>query len=197
MPDYLLRSPVGDVEEDPDEIPFLISKSTQTDASNDNSYSSIITTVETRAMKLKNQTSNDSSNTKKSTLDSLNDSTGENRTITFSVEQLIPVRRNDSYAIHILNNIKNYKTYIVKDNILMRRSNLSVPYVPQGDCRKTILRIYHDTAANGANFGRNKKIHKTKHRYFCPSMHKDINNYIKTCLPCALFKPRRKKFLAH
>ena len=40
MPDYLPRSPVDDVEEDPDEIPFLISKSRQTDVSDDNSYSS-------------------------------------------------------------------------------------------------------------------------------------------------------------
>ena len=53
MADYLPRSPVGDVEEDSDEIPFLIPKSTQTDVSDDNSYSSIITTIETRAMKLK------------------------------------------------------------------------------------------------------------------------------------------------
>ena len=109
-------------------------------------------------MKLKYQTSNGSSNTKKSTLDSLNASTRENETITFSAEQLIQVQRHDSYAIHILNNIKNYKTYIVKDNLLMRRSNPSVPYVPQDDFRKTILRIYHDTAANGAHFGRDKKI---------------------------------------
>ena len=64
MPNFLSRLPVGDVEEDPDKIPFLIPKSTQTDVSDDNSYSSIISTVETRAMKLKNQTSNDSSNTK-------------------------------------------------------------------------------------------------------------------------------------
>ena len=127
MSDYLSRSRVGDVEEDSDEISFLISKSTQTVVSDDNSYSSIITTVKTRAMKLKNQTSNDSSNTKESTLDSLNASIRENRTIPFSVEQLIQVQRNDSYAIHILNNIKNYKTYIVKDNILMRLSNPSVP----------------------------------------------------------------------
>ena len=65
MPDYLSRSPVGDVEEDPDEIPFLVSKSTQPHVSDDNSYSSIIITVKMRAMKLKDQTSNDSSNTKK------------------------------------------------------------------------------------------------------------------------------------
>ena len=157
MSDYLSRSRVGDVEEDSDEIPFLISKSTQTVVSDDNSYSSIITTVKMRAMKLKNQTSNDSSNTKKSTLVSLNASIRENRTIPFSVEQLIQVQRNDSYAIHVLNNIKNYKSYIVKDNLLMSLSNPSVPYVSQDDFRKTILRIYHDTAANGAHFGRDKK----------------------------------------
>ena len=192
MPDYLPRSPVGDVEEDPDEILFLISKSTQTDVSGDNSYSSIITTVKTRAMKLKNQTSHDSSNTKKSTLDSLNASTRENRTISFSVEQLIQVHRNDSYAIHILNNIKNYKAYIVKDNLLMHLSNLSVPYVPQGDFRKTILRIYHDTAAMVRISAEIKKIHKTKKRYFWPSMYKDINNYIMTYLPRVQFNPRQK-----
>ena len=197
MPDYLSRSPVGDVEEDPDEIPFLISKSTQTDVSDDNSYSSTITSVETRAMKLKHPTSNDSSNTKKSTLNSLNASTRENRTIPFSVEQLIQVQRNDSYVIHILNNIKNYKTYIVKDNPLMPRSNPSVPYVPQGDFRKTILRIYYDRAANGEHFGRNTKSTKLKKRYFWPSMYKDIDNYIITYLPCVQFNPRRKNFLAH
>ena len=84
----------------------------------------LFTALEACAMKLKNQTSNHSSNTKKSTLGSLNASTRENRTIPFSVEQLIQFQRNDSYAIHILNNIKNYKTYFVKDNILMRRSKL-------------------------------------------------------------------------
>ena len=99
MLDYLSRPTVGNAEEDPDQIPFLFSKSTQTDVSDDNRYSSIITTVEMCAMKLKNQTSNDSSKTKKLTLDSLNASTRQNRTILFSVEQLIQVHRNDSYAI--------------------------------------------------------------------------------------------------
>ena len=79
----------------------------------------------------------------------------------------------------------------------MRRSNPSVPYVPQGDFRETILRINHDTATNGAHFGRDKKSTKLKKRYFWPSVYKDINNYIKTCLPCAQFNPRGKKFLTH
>ncbi|CAF4296282.1 unnamed protein product, partial [Rotaria magnacalcarata] len=71
----------------------------------------------------------------------------------------------------------------------MQRSNPPVPYVPQGDLRRTILHIYHDTAANGAHFGRNKTLHKIKQRYFWPSMYKDINNYIKSCILCAQFNP--------
>ena len=197
MPDYLPGSAVGDVEEDPDEILFLISKSTQTDVSDDNSYSSIITTVEMHAMKLKNQTPNDSSNTKKSTLDSLNAPTRENRTISFSVEQLIQVHRNDSYAIHILNNIKNYKTCVVNDNLLMHRSNPSAPYVPQDDFRKKpqeYIMIWQPMVRVSAEI---KKSTKLKKPYFWPSICKDINNYIKTCFPCAQFYPRQRKFLAH
>jgi hypothetical protein len=44
----------------------------------------------------------------------------------------------------------------MENNILMRRLHHPVPYVPEGEIRKSILRIYHDTAANGAHFGRNK-----------------------------------------
>ncbi|CAF1447167.1 unnamed protein product [Rotaria sordida] len=75
----------------------------------------------------------------------------------------------------------------------MRRLNHPVPYVPQDDLRRTILQIYHDTAANGAHFGRDKTIHKIKQRYFWPSMYKDINNYIKSCITCAQYNPRRRK----
>ncbi|CAF1534180.1 unnamed protein product, partial [Adineta steineri] len=39
-------------------------------------------------------------------------------------------------------------------------------YVPHGELRRTILRIYHDTAANGAHFGRDKTLYKIKQRYF-------------------------------
>ncbi|CAF1498928.1 unnamed protein product, partial [Rotaria sordida] len=192
MPDYLSRSPVEDAEEDPDETTHLISKSTQTDISNVNNHSSIVAAVETRAMKLRNKTLNDISNTKLPS-DSLNTSIEENRTTPFSIEELIQAQQNDDYSKNILNNIKKYKNYMIKDNLLMRRLNPPVPYVPQGDFRKTILQLYHDTAANGAHFGRDKTIHKIKQRYFWPSMYKDINNYIKSCIPCAQFNPRRQK----
>ncbi|CAF1327080.1 unnamed protein product [Rotaria sordida] len=193
MPDYLSRSPVDDAEEDPDETIHLISKSTQTDISNVNNHSSIVAAVETRAMKLRNKTLNDIPTTTKLIPDSLNTSVEENRTIPFSIDELIQAQQNDNYAKNIINNIEKYKNYIIKNNLLMHRSKTPVPYVPQGDFRKTILQIYHDTAANGAHFGRDKTIHKIKQRYFWPSMYKDINNYIKSCIPCAQFNPRRQK----
>ncbi|CAF1257181.1 unnamed protein product [Rotaria sordida] len=192
MPDYLSRSPVDDAEEDPDETIHLISKSTQTDILNVNNHSSIVAAVETCAMKLRNKTLDDISNTKLSS-DSLNTSIEENRITPFSIEELIQAQQNDDYSKNILNNIKKYKNYMIKDNLLMRRLNPPVPYVPQGDFRKTILQIYHDTAANGAHFGRDKTIHKIKQRYFWPSMYKDINNYVKSCIICAQYNPRRQK----
>ncbi|CAF3408769.1 unnamed protein product, partial [Rotaria sp. Silwood2] len=197
LPDFLSRSPVDDVEEDPDEITHLISKSTQTDTLNVNNHSSIVAAVQTRAMKVRKQASNNTTDTHKISSDSLssssnssfNTSTKENRIILFSIEELIEAQQNDNYTKNILNNIQNHKNYIIKDNLLMRQLNPPVPYVPQGDLRRTILHIYHDTTANGAHFGRNKTIHKIKQRYCWPSMYKDINNYVKSCIPCAQFNP--------
>ncbi|CAF4743187.1 unnamed protein product, partial [Rotaria sp. Silwood2] len=117
-------------------------------------------------MKLRNQTSNDKDDTAILTPDTLNK---ENRIIPISTEQLIQVQQNDNYAKNILNNIKHYKHYIINNNLLLRRTNPPVPYLPQGDLRKTILNIYHDTAAN------------------------DIDSYVKSCILCAQFNPRRQK----
>ncbi|CAF3051325.1 unnamed protein product [Rotaria sp. Silwood2] len=193
MPDYLSRSPVDDAEEDPDEVTLTTSQSTQTDILFNNTHSPIIAAVETRAMKLRNQALNDTNDNKKLTSDSLNTSVEENRIIPFSIEDLIQAQQNDTYAKNILNNIKKHKEYIIENDCLIRRLNPPVPYVPQGELRRTILKIYHDTAANGAHFGRDKTVHKIKTRYFWPSMYKDINNYIKSCIPCAQYNPRRQK----
>ncbi|CAF1069288.1 unnamed protein product, partial [Rotaria magnacalcarata] len=150
----------------------------------------VVAAVQTRAMKLRNSTSNDKNDTTILTPDT---PIRENRITTISIEQLIQAQQNDNYAKNILNKIKKYKHYIINDNLLMRHTNPPVPYVPQGDLRKIILNIYHDTTANGAHFGRDKTIHKIKQRYFWPSMYKDIDNYIKSCIPCAQFNPRRQK----
>ncbi|CAF4000774.1 unnamed protein product, partial [Rotaria magnacalcarata] len=166
MPDYLSRSPVDDAEEEPDEISIFTSKSTQTDSDFINYHLSIVTAVQTRAMKFRNEVLNDTEDSTKVISDSLNTSIEENRIIPFSMEQLGQAQQNDSYAKNIPSNIKNSKNYTVKDDILMRRSNSSIHYVPQCDLRRTILHIYHDTAANGAHFGRNKTLHKIKQCHF-------------------------------
>ncbi|CAF5173367.1 unnamed protein product, partial [Rotaria sp. Silwood1] len=95
MPDYLSRSSVDDPEEDPDETTHLISKPTPTDISNVNNHPPIVAAVQTRAMKLRNQTLNDITDIPKLTSDSLNTSTEENRITPFSTEELIQAQQND------------------------------------------------------------------------------------------------------
>ncbi|CAM4981831.1 unnamed protein product [Rotaria socialis] len=190
MPDYLSRSPVDDAEEDPDEISLLLSKSTQTDFLDISNHSTVVTAVQTRAMKLRNSTSNEKDNTTIVTSDTPLE---ENRIIPFSIEQVIQAQQDDNYVKNIIENIKKHTKYFIKNNLLMRRLHPPVPYVPQGELRQTILKIYHDTAANGAHFGRDKTLHKIKTRYFWPSMYKDIDNYIKSCILCAQYNPRRHK----
>jgi transposase InsO family protein len=208
MPDYLSRSPVEDAEEDPDEISPVISQSTQTDFENDLEYGPKINVVQTRAAKLRDLNDKKSFDNNPTTSDTpgkenriLSDTnltrsdtlTKENRIIPFTIEDLIYAQQHDKYAQNILNNIKTYKKYYVENNLLMRRLNHPVPYVPEGEIRRSILKIYHDTAANGAHFGRNKTIHKIKTRYFWPRMYKDIDNYVKSCMLCAQHNPRRQK----
>ena len=190
MPDYLSRSPVEDAEEDPDENPLTMSKSTQTELELFENTHLIAAMVETRSAKLRKRTVDDSIDTAKLVSDPLIE---ENRIIPFSMEQLIEVQRTDDYVKNVRDNIKKYKQYTVKNDLLMHRSNPSVPYVPPGELRRTILKIYHDTAANGAHFGRDKTAHKIKTRYYWPSMFKDIDNYVKSCIPCAQYNPRRQK----
>jgi transposase InsO family protein len=190
MPDYLSRSPVEDAEEDPDEISPVMSQSTQTDFENDFEYGPMTNVVQTRAGKLRELNDKKSFNEDATKSDTPME---ENRIIPFTREDLIQAQQNDKYTQNILNNIKTNKKYYMENNLLMRRLHHPVPYVPEGEIRKSILRIYHDTAANGAHFGRNKTLHKIKTRYFWPMMNKDIDNYVKSCIPCAQHNPRRQK----
>jgi len=165
MPDYLSRSPVEDAEEDPDEISPVTSKSTQTDFENPTEHLYSINVVQTRAAKLRNPVDNNTNDADHIKPDSLFE---ENRIIPFTIEDLIQTQQNDKYAQSIINNINKNKKYYIENNLLMRRLYPPVPYVPEGEIRRSILKIYHDTAANGAHFGRNKTVHKIKTRYFWP-----------------------------
>ncbi|CAF3858733.1 unnamed protein product [Rotaria magnacalcarata] len=68
-----------------------------------------------------------------------------------------------------------------------------VPCVPTGYIRSDIMKIYHDTPANGAHFGRDKTLQKIKARYYWNNMNNDICNYIKSCIRCNQNNPIRRK----
>jgi hypothetical protein len=159
MPDYLSRSPVDEAEEEPDETISLSSRGTQTDIDQNRDQTLIVATVETRSMKLSkthnsnNQQSNDARST---TTDSHTNTSEENRTISFTLEKLREAQRNDPTISEIFKNINNHKNYTIIDDLLMFRSNPPVPYVPEGNIRIHVMKIYHDSPANGAHFGRDK-----------------------------------------
>ncbi|CAF4465307.1 unnamed protein product, partial [Didymodactylos carnosus] len=205
MPDYLSRSPVDDAEEDLDENIFVCSKSTQTDMESLIASSIIIAAVQTRS-KTNQQTSTNNSETITTALPDLNkffsarqsniDSRvilREDHIIPFTLDQLRKAQHQDDQVKQIILNIKNQKKYMFKNDLLIRQTSPPVPYVPKGHFRSSILKIFHGTPANGAHFGRDRTVDKIKKRYFWPSMIKDIENHVQSCLRCAQFNPRRRK----
>jgi transposase InsO family protein len=117
----------------------------------------------------------------------------ENQIIPFTHEQLKKLQHQDEETKNIITNIENFDEYFICDNMLMRKSSPPVPYVPKGRLRSDIMKIYHDTPANGAHFVRNKTTQKIKQRYFWPNMISDIRNYVKSCIPCLQNNHLRQK----
>ncbi|CAM4916565.1 unnamed protein product [Rotaria socialis] len=52
--------------------------------------------------------------------------------------------------------------------MLMKKACPPAPVIPKGRIRSDIMKIYHDTPANGAHFGRDRTINKIQQRYFWP-----------------------------
>ena len=122
--------------------------------------------------------------------DSIDDS---NKILPFTLEQLKELQHQDEEINHIMRNIQDYQQYFVKDNTLMKKSSPPVPFVPKERIRSDVIKIYHDTPANGAHFGRNKTIQKIRKRYFWPNMIQDIRGYVKSCIPCLQNNHLRQK----
>ena len=116
---------------------------------------------------------------------------------TSSESYLIPSRRfrggEDEQAKKIMENIGEHGDYFMQDDLLMKKSSPPVPFIPRGRIRADIIKIYHDTPANGAHFGRDRTIEKIQQRYFWPKMITDIRNHLKTCLPCLQNNHQRQK----
>nr|ABL86696.1 putative pol protein [Adineta vaga]ABL86699.1 putative pol protein [Adineta vaga] len=210
--DYLSRSPSDNASDDLDDYVPTRSQTTQTESS---LVTSIITSVTTRAQ-MKRQQQNQKNNDHpidqshdgqpKRNDDSLEDSSCvqnhiqhqqpveiDNRIIPFTHEQLKELQHQDEETKHITMNIDKFDEYFVQDDMLMKNSTPPVPYVPKGRIRSDIIKIYHDTPANGAHFGRDRTIHRIQQRYFWPNMISDIRDHIKSCIPCLQNNHTRRK----
>lgn len=210
--DYLSRSPVEDASTDEDDYVLNKSQSTQTE---NKELMNLVAPVITRAQ-AKQHLDNERDDSeqagqlceeqqKKRNVDleiehscapdeeQKKTTVPDNRIFPFTLDQLKELQQKDKRATHIMNNITKFDHYCIQDNMLLRKTNPPVPFVPNGRIRSDIIKIYHDTPANGAHFGRNKTIHKIRQRYYWPNMISDICNHIKSCLPCLQNNHRRQK----
>ncbi|CAF4250873.1 unnamed protein product, partial [Rotaria magnacalcarata] len=89
-----------------------------------------------------------------------------NKISPFTLEQLKTMQHQDDETKYMISHIMDFNNYFLKDDMLMKKSSPLLPLVPKGRIRSAIIRIYHDTPANGAHFGRNRTTQKIKQRYF-------------------------------
>ncbi|CAF1243875.1 unnamed protein product [Rotaria sordida] len=212
--DYLSRSPVDNGTNDEDDYTPTQSRSTQTD---NYMKTQIIAPVMTRRQArqqpnertdhhLPDQTCDGNRQarsvdipidhsciTKANQLPTSIYNTDCNKIIPFTLERIKELQHQDDEINNIIHNIKSYKEYFVKNNMLMKKAFPPLPVIPKGRIRFDIIKIYHDTPANGAHFSRDRTIHKIQQLYYWPHMISDIQNYIKSCLPCLQNNPLRQK----
>ena len=184
MADYLSRSPVDDAE---DEVEEATSKG------------SMVNAITRAQAKLQHQEAELIPKGKEAIIvNPTTQSMGNNRSETslFDIDNLQKYQEEDPTIRKIKQNIERERQYEIKEGIVWRKRTTpakSVPYVPAGQMRASILKAYHDTPGNGAHFGRDKTLKKIQDRYFWPTMTADITNYVKSCLECAQNNHRRIK----
>ena len=162
MADYLSRSPVDQPEDDSDERNNYESKATQTETPT-------TATITTELI----PTGREAKDTQSVANPPGDDS---NRIVPFDLEDLKQQQEWDPEAQRLTKHISKQKNYVVENGILMRKQKAplpTVPFVPASRMRADIMKIYHDTPANGAHFGRDKTTRKIQQRYYWPSMNAD------------------------
>ena len=172
MSDYLSRSPVDHADDDIDNENHSNSvHPTIKPNTADNKplpTSSIISSITIRSQARTLSLSNNNKSTQQTTSFTPNMTLDDLR-IDYNgdITQLKAAQKEDGDLRHIMNNLTNDRyihAYIIQDDLLMHRSanNKLVPCVPKGKIRQDIMKIDHDTPANGAHLGRDKTIQKIK-----------------------------------
>ncbi|CAF3126930.1 unnamed protein product [Rotaria sp. Silwood2] len=211
--DYLSRSPVENESIDEDDHIITNSKATQTDHPTNNQ---IIAPVITRAQAKRQVNSRPDCPPTTQACDSqqrrnidlpvehscsvppeqlprTTNNDDVNKILPFTLEHLKELQYQDVELKNIIDNIHRYPEYVMENDILMKNASTPVPVVPKGRIRSDIIKIYHDTPANGAHFGRTRTVQKIQQRYFWPNMTSGIKNHIKSCIPCLQNNHLRRK----
>ncbi|CAF1486812.1 unnamed protein product [Adineta ricciae] len=170
--DYLTRSPLDTAFDDPDDYSPTQSRATQTE---NPTPASIIAPVvaRSRAKQQLDKVANDNpinqsrderakrnneltqnSSCKKTITEHQQVMETDNQIIPFTQERLKELQHQDDEIQQLMKNIDASDDYIMMDNMLIKNSIPPVPFVPNGRLRSDIIKIYHDTPANGAHFGR-------------------------------------------
>ena len=219
MPDYLSRSPVTPADEDPDDIiqPQLTHAATQTESCDvtDSFQLPTVNMVTTRShtrTNLHNDVTTSSippssvstPSSPSPNISALSQRVTTDPSIIFAGD-LVELRKTQEHAPDIQRIIENIhcpryaNSYLLIDGLLMHheRDDKPVPCVPEGRFRTDIMKIYHDTPANGAHFGRDKTVEKIRTRYYWDNMISDITNYVQSCFRCKQNNPIRRKPPGH
>ena len=87
----------------------------------------------------------------------------------------------DSLLGPIIENPERYPLYEVKDELIFFEGRLAIP-ANDRQSRNTLLALHHDSQNH---FGIAKTIRAIQRDYFWPGLTRDVEMYIKSCVPCA------------
>jgi len=74
----------------------------------------------------------------------------------------------------------------VKDGIILKKGRI---YVPEGDLRREIIQLHHDTPIGGHG-GRWKMAELVARNYWWPGVMKEVGRYVDGCDACQRYKNR-------
>jgi len=110
-------------------------------------------------------------------------------------ERIRKVQEGDEKVIKAVEELKKArikmlrdKEWEVEDGIVMKEGRI---YVPEGDLRREIIQLYHDTPVGGHG-GRWKTIELIGRNYWWPGITKKVRRYVDRCDICQRYKNQSK-----
>ena len=97
----------------------------------------------------------------------------------------------------IENRSKNSNKYVIKDDIIYRKSydsnhNPILLICLPKKLRRQVLRDLHDSEVGGGHLGTLKTYYKVRRRFFWPNCEKTVRSYIRNCPNCQIFKDEKQ-----